>query len=40
MAAHQSKKVIYAALIGNSLIAVSKFVASAVTGDPTIVGAR
>lgn len=33
MAAHQSKKVIYAALIGNSLIAVSKFVASAITGS-------
>ena len=33
MATHQSKKVIYAALIGNSLIAVSKFVAAAVTGS-------
>ena len=33
MAAHQSKKVIYAALIGNSLIAVCKFIASAITGS-------
>ena len=33
MAAHQSKRVIYAALIGNSLIAISKFVASAITGS-------
>ncbi|MDX1619327.1 MAG: cation diffusion facilitator family transporter [Balneolaceae bacterium] len=31
--AASSKKVIYAALIGNSLIAVTKFVASAVTGS-------
>ena len=33
MAAHQSKKVIYAALIGNSLIAVCKFIAAAFTGS-------
>ena len=33
MAAHGSKKVIYAALIGNGLIAVTKFGASAVTGS-------
>ena len=33
MAAHSSKKVIYAALIGNSLIAVTKFVASWITGS-------
>ena len=33
MAAHQSKKVIYAALIGNSLIAVCKFIASGITGS-------
>lgn len=33
MSVNQSKKVIYAALIGNSLIAVSKFVASAFTGS-------
>ena len=31
--AGDSKKVIYAALIGNSLIAVTKFVASAITGS-------
>ena len=31
--AGDTKKVIYAALIGNSLIAVTKFVASAVTGS-------
>jgi len=33
MAAHHSRRVIYAALIGNSLIAVCKFVAAAVTGS-------
>ena len=33
MSAHQSKKVIYAALIGNSLIAVCKFVAGGITGS-------
>ncbi len=33
MAAHGSKKVIYAALAGNGLIAVTKFIASAVTGS-------
>lgn len=33
MASHASKRVIYAALIGNSLIAVMKFVASAYTGS-------
>ena len=33
MAAGASKKVIYAALIGNSLIAVTKFAAAAVTGS-------
>lgn len=33
MAAHQSKKVIYAALVGNSLIAVCKFIASGITGS-------
>jgi len=33
MASHHSKRVIYAALIGNSLIAASKFVASAMTGS-------
>ncbi len=33
MAAHSSKKVIYAALAGNSLIAVTKFGASAYTGS-------
>ncbi len=33
MASHHSKKVIYAALVGNSLIAVSKFVAAAMTGS-------
>lgn len=33
MAAHHSKRVIYAALIGNSLIAVCKFVAAAITGS-------
>ena len=32
MAASSSKKVIYAALIGNALIAVTKFVAAAFTG--------
>jgi len=33
MAAHGSKKVIYAALIGNSLISVTKFIAAAITGS-------
>ncbi len=33
MASHSSKKVIYAALVGNSLIAVTKFAASAYTGS-------
>lgn len=33
MAAHSSKKVIYAALVGNSLIAVTKFTAAAFTGS-------
>ena len=33
MASHSSKKVIYAALAGNSLIAVTKFAASAYTGS-------
>lgn len=33
MAAHASKRVIYAALIGNGLIAVTKFAASAFTGS-------
>lgn len=33
MAGNQSRKVIYAALIGNSMIAVSKFVAASVTGS-------
>ena len=33
MSAHQSKKVIYAALVGNSLIAVCKFVAAGMTGS-------
>lgn len=33
MAGHASKKVIYAALAGNSLIAVTKFAATAVTGS-------
>jgi cation diffusion facilitator family transporter len=33
MATHSSKKVIYAALAGNSLIAVTKFAAAAVTGS-------
>jgi len=33
MSSHASKKVIYAALIGNSLIAVTKFMASAYTGS-------
>lgn len=33
MAGNQSKKVIYAALLGNSMIAVSKFVAASVTGS-------
>ncbi len=33
MAAHGSKKVIYAALVGNGLIAITKFVAATVTGS-------
>ncbi len=33
MSAHQSRKVIYAALIGNSLIAVCKFIAGGITGS-------
>lgn len=33
MAAHGSKTVIYAALIGNALIAVTKFTAAAFTGS-------
>jgi cation diffusion facilitator family transporter len=33
MSSHASKKVIYAALAGNSLIAVTKFAASAITGS-------
>lgn len=33
MSAHQSKKVIYAALVGNSLIAVCKFIAGGITGS-------
>ncbi len=33
MASHGSKRVIYAALVGNSLIAVTKFVAAAMTGS-------
>ena len=33
MASHASKRVIYAALVGNSLIAVTKFAASAYTGS-------
>lgn len=33
MAAHGSKKVIYAALAGNALIAVIKFIAAAITGS-------
>ena len=33
MAGHGSKKVIYAALIGNGLIAVTKFVAAGITGS-------
>ena len=33
MAAHGSKKVIYAALAGNGLIAVTKFIASTITGS-------
>ena len=33
MASHASKRVLYAALIGNSLIAVTKFSAAAVTGS-------
>jgi cation diffusion facilitator family transporter len=37
MATHSSKKVIYAALVGNSLIAVTKFAAAAVTGSSAMV---
>ena len=33
MSAHSSKKVVYAALAGNSLIAVTKCVAAAITGS-------
>lgn len=33
MAGHGSKKVIYAALIGNALIAVTKFAAAGITGS-------
>ena len=33
MASHSSKKVIYAALAGNSLIAATKFAAAAATGS-------
>ena len=33
MSAHGSKKVIYAALAGNGLIAITKFAASAMTGS-------
>ena len=33
MAASSSKKVVYAALAGNSLIAVTKFIATALTGS-------
>ena len=33
MSAHASKKVIYAALAGNGLIAVTKFIASSMTGS-------
>lgn len=33
MSAHHSKKVIYAALVGNSLIAVCKFIAAGITGS-------
>lgn len=33
MAAHGSKTVVYAALAGNSLIAITKFIASAITGS-------
>lgn len=33
MSSHQSKNVIYAALIGNSLIAICKFVAAGITGS-------
>ena len=33
MSVNQSKRVIYAALAGNSLIAVCKFVAAGVTGS-------
>ncbi len=36
MASHSSKKVIYAALVGNGLIAVSKFWAAAYTGSSTM----
>lgn len=33
MATHASKKVIYAALAGNGLIAITKFIAAAMTGS-------
>ena len=33
MASHGSKKVIYAALVGNSLISITKFVAASITGS-------
>ena len=33
MSASSSKKVIYAALAGNTLIAITKFIASAMTGS-------
>ena len=36
MSSHSSKKAIYAALIGNSLISISKFWASAYTGSSTM----
>ena len=32
-----SKKVIYAALVGNSLIAITKFVAASITGSSAMV---
>ena len=33
MAAHSSRKVIYAALIGNTLVAITKFIAATITGS-------
>jgi cation diffusion facilitator family transporter len=36
MSSHSSKKAVYAALVGNSLIAISKFWASAYTGSSTM----